>query len=55
MKKNKLPKSIRKHIRREKARLRQETLNVKKREESLEELYKRFLMDKAKTGQKNEN
>jgi hypothetical protein len=39
----KLPKSIRKYIRREKSRIRREVLNLKKQEELINELYKRFL------------
>jgi hypothetical protein len=41
-----LPKSIRKYIRREKSRIRREVLNLKKQEELINELYKRFLKSK---------
>jgi hypothetical protein len=48
MKKKRIPKSLKKHIRQEKARLRREILNVKKREESINGLYKKFLKDRIK-------
>ncbi len=38
-----LPKSMRKFIRREKARIRREILNVKEQEKLINELYKKFL------------
>ncbi|MDP1538512.1 MAG: hypothetical protein Q8M00_00575 [bacterium] len=41
--KKKLPKSIRKYIRKEKARIRREVLDFKKQEELINQLYKRFL------------
>jgi len=43
MEKKRLPKSIRKFIRREKARIRREVLDVKKQEELIRQLYQRFL------------
>ena len=39
----KLPKSIRKYIRKEKARIRREVLDLKKQEELISELYQKFL------------
>ena len=41
--KKKMPKSIRKHIRREKARIRREVLDVQKQKEMIDELYKKHL------------
>jgi len=38
-----LPKSIRKFIRLEKARIRRETLSIKKQEELINELYQKLL------------
>lgn len=48
MPKKKLPKSLRKHIRKEKSRIRREVLDIKKQKELLEELYKKFFTDKEK-------
>ena len=45
MKKRKLPKSLRKYIRKEKARIRREVLDFKKQEELINELYKRFFKE----------
>jgi len=42
MVKNKMPKSIRKFIRKEKARIRREVLDVKKQEELIAEIYKKL-------------
>ena len=47
----KMAKSIRKHIRREKARIRREVLDIKKQEESINELREKFL---KKTGHSQE-
>jgi hypothetical protein len=44
MEKRKLPKSIRKFIRREKARIRREVLDIKEQEELINELYKKYLI-----------
>ncbi len=44
-----LPKSLRKYIRKEKARIRQEVLDLKEREKLIGEIYERFL---KKTEQK---
>ena len=41
--KKKLPKSLRKHIRREKARIRREQFDLKKQEDLIKELYKKVL------------
>ena len=43
--KRKLPKSLRKHIRREKARIRREVLDIKKQEELITELYKKLIKE----------
>ena len=43
MGKKKMPKSIRKHIRQEKARIRREVLNLKKQKELINKLYQKFL------------
>ena len=40
--KKKLPRSIRKFIRRKKARLRREVLDIKKQKELIEEIYKKY-------------
>jgi len=40
--KKKLPRSIRKFIRREKARIRREILDIKKQEELIKEIYKKY-------------
>jgi hypothetical protein len=41
--KRRLPKSLRKHIRREKARIRREVLDIKEQEELITELYKKLI------------
>jgi hypothetical protein len=41
--KMKLPKGIRKFIRKEKARIRREVLDLKKQEEEIKKLYEKFL------------
>lgn len=43
MERRRLPKSIRKFIRREKARIRREVLDLKEQERLIDELYKKFL------------
>jgi len=40
--KRKLPKSLRKHIRQEKARIRREVLDIKEQEKLIQELYQKF-------------
>mgnify|MGYP001575397953 FL=1 len=42
MKRKRLPKSIRKYIRREKARIRREVLDLKEQERLIQELYQKF-------------
>lgn len=49
----KLPKSIRKYIRKEKARIRREVLDMKEQERLISELYKQFLKISPKVQQKN--
>jgi len=45
------PKSLRKYIRKEKARIRREVLDLKKQKEMIQRLYKRFSKkDSAKVG-----
>lgn len=46
MKKKKLPKSLRKFIRREKARIRREVLDLTEQKKLIEQLYKRVLNKK---------
>ena len=43
MAKKQLPKSLRKYIRKEKARIRREILDLKKQRELIDQLYKKFL------------
>ena len=43
MKKRKLPKSLRKYIRKEKARIRREVLDIKEQEKLILELYQKLL------------
>ena len=47
MEKRKLPKSIRKFIRKEKARIRREVLNIKEQKELINELHPKFLKIKS--------
>ena len=47
MDKKKLPRSIRKYIRREKARIRREVLDIKEQERLIDMLYKKFLKEKS--------
>ncbi len=56
--KKRLSKSIRKYIRREKARVRREVLDLEKQKKLIDELYKSFSKKedkKIKNKQKNEN
>ncbi len=46
--KKKFPKSLRKYIRKEKARIRREIFDFKKQEEEIQKLYQRFLKEKKK-------
>jgi len=41
--KKKIPQSIRKYIRKEKSRLRREVFDIKKQEELINQLYKKYL------------
>jgi hypothetical protein len=41
MKRKRMPKGLRKHIRQEKARIRRETLDFKKQEELIKEIYQK--------------
>lgn len=43
--KRRLPKSLRKHIRQEKARIRREVLDIKEQEELITELYKKLIKE----------
>ncbi|XOA42673.1 MAG: hypothetical protein ACKKMO_02585 [Candidatus Nealsonbacteria bacterium] len=43
MKEKRMPKSLRKHIRREKARIRREFWDLKEQEKLIKELYQKFL------------
>lgn len=52
--KRKLPKSLRKHIRQEKARIRREVLDIKEQEKLIQELYQKFF-EKLKRKQNYEN
>jgi len=47
MKKKRLPKSLRKFIRKEKARIRREVLDIKEQEEKIKELYQKFNLIKS--------
>jgi len=47
MMKKKLPKSIRKYLRKEKARIRREVLDLKEQEKLIQELYQKTGMRKA--------
>jgi len=42
MKRKRMPKSLRKYIRREKARIRREVLDIKEQEKLIQELYKKL-------------
>jgi len=46
----KLPKSIRKHLRQEKARLRRDVLDSKEQKKQINDLYKRVSTDLPKRG-----
>ena len=56
MPKIRLPKSIRKYIRKEKARIRREVLDMGKQEELINKLYEKFLKNNpSNLKSKNEN
>ena len=46
MKKKKMPKSIRKHIRKEKARIRRVVFDIKEQEKLIEKLYEKHKVQK---------
>jgi len=50
--KRKLPKSLRKYIRKEKSRIRREIFDIKKQKEQINKLYQKFFKNKEnkKTG-----
>lgn len=50
----KLPRSVRKFIRREKARIRREVLDVQEQEKLIGELYQRFLKENKRTRNEGE-
>jgi len=54
MSRKKLPRSIRKYIRKEKARIRREVLGLKEQEKLITELYQKFLK-KEKEGEKSKS
>jgi len=54
MEKKRLPKSLRKFIRKEKARIRREVLNLKEQERLINELYQRFFKTPPKIEEKIE-
>jgi hypothetical protein len=54
MKRKRMPKSIRKFIRKEKARIRREVLDWKEQEKLINQLYERFLKEQ-KVKSKNDN
>jgi len=49
MKKRRLPKSLRKFIRQEKARIRREVLDIKEQERLIQQLYQKIASEKGKT------
>jgi DNA replication initiation complex subunit (GINS family) len=49
MEKKKLPKSIRKFIRREKARIRREILGIKEQERLIQEIYQKFFKNQRQS------
>ena len=53
MVKKKLPHSIRKHIRKEKARIRRQVLDIKKQKELIDNLYKKHDNNKENTKPSN--
>jgi len=55
MTKSRLPRSLRKFIRKEKARIRREVLDLKKQEELIQQLYEKFLKNNPNSKSKNEN
>jgi len=53
--KKKLPKSVRKYIRKEKARIRREVLDIKEQEKLIDQLYEKFLKKNKKIKKLNKN
>ncbi len=51
MKRKRLSKSLRKHIRLEKARIRRETLGLKEQQEQISKLYQKFFRIKSQTNE----
>jgi len=49
MKRKRMPKSLRKYIRREKARIRREVLDIKEQEKLIQELYQKISKKLKKT------
>jgi len=52
MEKRRLPKSVRKFIRREKARIRREVLDLKEQEKQIQEFYQKIFEESKKHGNK---
>ena len=52
MEKRRLPKSVRKFIRREKARIRREVLDLKKQKKQIQEFYQKIFEESKKHGNK---
>ena len=52
MEKRRLPKSVRKFIRREKARIRREVLDLKEQEKQIQEFYQKIFEESRKHGNK---
>jgi len=50
-----LPKSLRRYIRQEKARIRREVLDLRKQKELINQLYERLVKNKLKNSKKDEN
>ena len=53
--KKKIPKSLRKYIRKEKARIRREVLDIKNQKELIDELYKKQQKTQAKENDNTRN
>lgn len=51
--KKRLPKSLRKYIRKEKARIRREVLDLEEQKELIEQLYKKFYEKSLKSSDRN--
>lgn len=54
VKRKRLPKSLRKFIRKEKARIRREVLDLKEQERLINDLYQKFFKTSIKTAEKVE-